>query len=223
MKKLKLLGAVATLSLLCAELFAMPSADAVQQLSCNGRMNNGWSYSAEYIDGQFTRIRWTRQGKPPQTTNLTYDSINNKDQPVYTGGLMGALGVTLIDLSGGDVQPGSKITVTVDDWGRSQANCGTSSSSTSLTNVLAFQTKSYLVKVDQKNNNFLMTVIEKKTNRPFINNAPATVAPRRNSNDNWTSYVHRGNIIAYARTNPRGEQELELTRSANRRVIEKAI
>lgn len=141
MKKLNLSGALATLSLLCAELFLMPSAHAVQQLFCNGRMNNGWSYSAEFIDGQFSRIRWTRQGKPPQTTNLTYDSINNKDQPVYTGGLMGALGVTLIDLSGGDVRPGSQITVTVDDWGRSRANCGTSTSSTPVTNILAFQIK----------------------------------------------------------------------------------
>lgn len=131
MKKLNLSGAIATLGLLCAEsIFFMPSTSAVQQLFCNGRMNNGWSSSAEYIDGQFTRIRWTRSGKPPQTTNLTYESINNKDQPVYKGSLMSALGVTLIDLSGGDVQPGSRISVVVDEWGRSQANCGTSSRTT---------------------------------------------------------------------------------------------
>jgi hypothetical protein len=192
MKKLKLSSAIATLGLLCAEsLSFMPSASAVQQLFCNGRMNNGWSYSAEYIDGQFTRIRWTRSGQPPQTTNLTYESINNRDQPVYTGGLMGALGVTLIDLSGGNVQPGSKISVMVDDFGSSQANCGTSASSTGLatqiTNVLSFQTKSYTVRVDRKNSNLLMTVIDKRNGQALLNNAPATVAPRRTSNDNWTA------------------------------------
>lgn len=128
MKKLNLSSAIAILGLLCAEsLSFMLPASAVQQLFCNGRINNGWSYSAEYIDGQFTRIRWTRPGKPPQTTNLTYESINNRDQPVYKGSLMGALGVTLIDLSGGDIQPGSKISVMVDDWGSSQANCEISS------------------------------------------------------------------------------------------------
>lgn len=222
MKKLKRSGTLATLSLLCAELLAMPSAHAVQQLFCNGRMSNGWSYSAEYIDGQFTRIRWTRQGKPPQTTNLTYESINNKDQPVYTGGLMGALGVTLIDLSGGDVKPGSKITIMVDDWGNSQANCGTSSS-TSATNILSFQTKSYSVKVERKNENFLMTVITRNNGRPLIDNAPATLVPRHSSDAGWTSYVHRSGITVYARSNPRGLKEVEVIPTTGRRVIEKAI
>ncbi|WP_245927584.1 hypothetical protein [Aphanothece hegewaldii] len=226
MKKQNLSGAIATLGLLCTQsiLFTSP-ASAVQQLFCNGRMTNGWSYSAEYIDGQFARIRWTRSGKPPQTTNLTYESINNRDQPVYRGGLMGALGVTLIDLSGGDVQPGSQITVKVDDWGTSQASCGTSASGTAtpITNVLAFQTRSYTVRVDRKNSNLLMTVINKRDGRTLLNNAPATVAPRRNSNDSWTGYVHRGEMTAYARRNFRGEKELELIQTAGRRVIEQGI
>lgn len=226
MKKCNLTQALATLSLLCAETLMMPSAHAVQQLFCNGRMNNGWSYSAEYIDGQFSRIRWTRQGKPPQTTNLTYDTINNKDQPIYRGGLMGALGVTLIDLSGGNVRPGSQISVMVDDWGSSRGNCGTSSSSTGtapMSNVLSFRTKSYSVRVDRKNQEYLMTVVNRNNNRSLLNNASASLIPPQRGDAGWTSYVHRGGVTVYARTNPRGLKEVEVIQSTGRRVIEKAI
>lgn len=222
MKTLNL--SIAALGLLCAEtILMMPSAHALQQLFCNGQMNNGWSYSAEYVDGQFTRIRWTRQGKPPQTTNLTYESINNKDQPVYRGGLMGALGVTLIDLSGGDVGLGSKISITVDDWGRSQATCGTTSSSQPDTTVLAFQTKNYRVDVYRRNGRLLMDVFDKRNRRKLINGGLVQAASRRGSDDNWTSYVYRGEITIYARSNPIGNKELELIQTSGRRVIEPGL
>jgi len=102
---------------------------AAQSFTCEGRMNNGWTYTANYLDGRFTQIRWKKSGQPPQTSNLTYKNENSQNQPIYQGSLFGAVGVTLVDLSGGNVTPGSSISVTVDEWGSSETTCGTGTSS----------------------------------------------------------------------------------------------
>lgn len=101
-------------------------ASAAQQFFCNGSMNNGWAYRAEFVDGRFTQIRWERSGQPPQTTNLTFSNTNDQGQPIYTGAFQAATDVTLVDLSGGNVQPGSQISVSAQEWGTSTGTCGIS-------------------------------------------------------------------------------------------------
>ena len=102
--------ALAAFSLLSLSV-NIPATVATQQLFCRGRMNNGWFYSAEFLNGRFERIRWTRSGQPPQVSSLSFKNTNNKGQPIYRGSLFAAVSVTLIDLSKGDVRPGSQISV----------------------------------------------------------------------------------------------------------------
>jgi hypothetical protein len=103
---------------------APPSPPPVsQRLLCDGRMNNGWAYTAEFTDRRFTLIRWKRLGQPPQTTNLTFSSTNAQGQPIYTGAFQAATTVTLVDLSGGNVQPGSEVSVGVGEWGWARGRC----------------------------------------------------------------------------------------------------
>lgn len=104
-------------------------AQAAQSFTCEGNMNNGWGYSAKFVDGRFTEIRWSRSGQPPQTSTLTYKKQNAQDQPVYQGSFQGATLVTLVDLSGGNVTSGSQIEVSVEEWGNSKTTCGTGSTS----------------------------------------------------------------------------------------------
>lgn len=120
---------LATLGILAAQVTLLPisSAQATQQLFCNGAMNNGWNYSAEYVDGRFTQIRWKRSGQPPQVSDLTYSTDNAQGQPIYRGGLFSAVEVTLVDLSSGAVRPGSPVSVGVEEWGWSRGTCGLSS------------------------------------------------------------------------------------------------
>ncbi|HIK19435.1 MAG TPA: hypothetical protein IGS53_29725 [Leptolyngbyaceae cyanobacterium M33_DOE_097] len=99
-----------------------PLPPASQQISCNGRMNNGWSYTAEY-DRQFTLIRWQRSGQAPQTTTLTRSGSNAEGQPIYRGDFQSATKVTLVDLSRGNVRPGSEVSVGVEEWGWSRGRC----------------------------------------------------------------------------------------------------
>lgn len=106
------------------------SASASQQFSCTGRMSNNWAYTALFVDGRFTQIRWERSGQPPQTTTLTFNRTNPQGQPIYTGAFQAATAVTLVDLSGGDVRPGSSISVSVEEWGTSTGTCGTSTGGT---------------------------------------------------------------------------------------------
>lgn len=91
-------------------------------------MNNGWSYTAEFLDGRFTQIRWERSGQPPQVSSLTFSSTNAAGQPIYRGAFQAATAVTLVDLASGNVQPGSQISVGVEEWGWSRGTCGTTSS-----------------------------------------------------------------------------------------------
>lgn len=114
-------------SLLVVEAVFSP-AHAAQQFFCTGRMNNGWSYTAEFLDGRFTQIRWERSGQPPQVSSLTFSSTNAAGQPIYRGAFQAATAVTLVDLASGNVQPGSQISVGVEEWGWSRGTCGTTSS-----------------------------------------------------------------------------------------------
>lgn len=101
------------------------SANATQNFSCQGRMNNGWGYTAEFVNGRFTQIRWERSGQPPQTTSLSFINTNAQGQPIYTGSFQSATTVTLVDLSGGNVGSGSEISVSVEEWGDSRGRCST--------------------------------------------------------------------------------------------------
>lgn len=100
-----------------------PSVHATQSFSCQGRMNNGWGYTAEFVNGRFTQIRWQRSGQPPQTTTLSFTNTNAQGQPIYTGSFQAATQVTLVDLSGGNVGSGSEISVGVEEWGWSRGRC----------------------------------------------------------------------------------------------------
>lgn len=119
--------ALTSLNLLVADA-VFSSAHAAQQLFCTGRNDNGWNYTAEFLDGRFTQIRWERSGQPPQVSTLTFSATNVEGQPIYRGTFQAATAVTLVDLSGGNVQSGSQISVGVEEWGWSRATCGTSSS-----------------------------------------------------------------------------------------------
>ncbi|WP_199314255.1 hypothetical protein [Planktothrix sp. FACHB-1365] len=116
------LTGLATVGLVFVQTLFSPLS-AAQSFSCTGRMNNGWTYSAQFLDGRFTQIRWERSGQPPQVSTLEFISSNDKGQPIYKGSLMAAVTVTLVDLSGGNVQPGSQISVGVEEWGWSRGNC----------------------------------------------------------------------------------------------------
>lgn len=116
---------------LCLVDATAPTASATQQFFCNGRMNNGWTYSAEFLNGRFTLIRWQRSGQPPQVSNLTFRATNAQGQPIYTGAFQGATTVTLVDLSGGNVRPGSEVSVGVEEWGWARGRCTASSDGSS--------------------------------------------------------------------------------------------
>lgn len=122
--------AASTLITLTTLLMIESPAPAAQNFTCQGRMNNGWAYTAEFVNGRFTQIRWERSGQPPQTTELRFVNTNPQRQPVYTGAFQAATQVTLVDLSGGNVQHGSGIAVTVEEWGTSNGTCGNLSSGT---------------------------------------------------------------------------------------------
>lgn len=100
-----------------------PPPPVAQALFCDGRMTNGWAYTAEYTNGRFTQIRWQRSGQPPQTTTLTFSNKNAQGQPIYRGAFQGATSVTLVDLSGGNVRVGSEISIGVEEWGWDRGQC----------------------------------------------------------------------------------------------------
>ncbi len=108
---------------------ALAPAQAAQQFTCNGRMKNGRTFSATFLNGLFTQIRWEQSGQPPQVTPLTFSSTNSLGQPVYRGSFQAATAVTLVDISKGDVRRGSEVSVGVEEWGWARGVCGTSTSS----------------------------------------------------------------------------------------------
>lgn len=149
-------------------------AQAAQQFTCTGQMDNGWAYTANFVNGRFTQIRWEQTGQPPQTTDLTFDTINALGQPIYRGSFLAAVTVTLVDLSGGNVQGGSEISVGVEEWGWSRGTCATpdSGSVNDSTNSVAAVRRN-LLGVDQgyaeewlrQNNFFFANTIEHSEER----------------------------------------------------------
>lgn len=149
---------------LLAYLGSFSPASSTQQLLCTGRMNNGWNYKAEYLNGRFTQIRWERSGQPPQVSRLTFYRTNAQGEPVYRGSLKAAVSVTLIDLSRGDVRRGSQISVSVEEWGSSRGTCGTASGSGTGSSIPIATVRRNLIGVNQvqarqwlRKNNFVFT------------------------------------------------------------------
>lgn len=87
-------------------------------------MSNGWGYTAQFLNGRFTQIRWERSDQPPQVSELSFSTTNASGQPIYRGAFQSATAVTLVDLSGGNVQSGSEVSVGVEEWGWSRGTCG---------------------------------------------------------------------------------------------------
>ncbi|GGA40097.1 hypothetical protein [Okeania sp. KiyG1] len=104
----------------------VPLAHAAYSLSCDGLDHGGNPYTASYINGLFTQVRFDRSPDlPPVVSELTYDTVNEQGQPVYRGGFLGAADVVLIDISGGNVKPGSEVSVSVDNlWNQERGICG---------------------------------------------------------------------------------------------------
>lgn len=96
---------------------------AAQQFFCTGSMRNGWNYTADFVNGQFTQIRWERSGQPPQVTTLTFSATNAAGEPIYRGSFQAATAITLVDLSRGAVRVGSEISVGAEEWGWSRGTC----------------------------------------------------------------------------------------------------
>ncbi len=96
---------------------------ANQPLFCEGRMTNGWAFRADFVPGGFTQIRWTRDGEQPQISTLTFSETNAQGERIYRGAFRAATNVTLVDLSRGNVRPGSEVSVGVDEWGWSRGQC----------------------------------------------------------------------------------------------------
>jgi hypothetical protein len=94
-----------------------------QQFSCTGTKVNGWNYDAQFAEGRFTQITWTRAGQSPQVSPLTFDRKNDQGQPIYRGAFLGATAISLVDLSQGNVRPGSQVSVGTEEWGWARGTC----------------------------------------------------------------------------------------------------
>lgn len=105
----------------------MQPAQAALTLFCSGLDADGYTFTATYVDGLFTDVRFDRDGsRPPVTSELTYEFVNEQGEPVYRGGYLGSADVILIDRSQGNVQPGSEVSVAVDGrWNQLKGVCDT--------------------------------------------------------------------------------------------------
>jgi hypothetical protein len=160
--------------LLITEAIYSPT-HAAQQFSCTGSMKSGWNYTAEFLDGRFTQIRWERSGQPPQVSRLTFSSTNVEGHPVYRGSFQAATAVTLVDLSGGDVRPGSQISVGVEEWGWSRGTCGTTAGGGTGSSSSAATMRQNLLGVEQeqarewlRQNNLFFTQTMEHTNTRVV-------------------------------------------------------
>ncbi|NEQ36984.1 MAG: hypothetical protein F6K40_12160 [Okeania sp. SIO3I5] len=104
----------------------LPFAHAAMVLYCDGLDGVGNPYTATYLDGSFTQVRFDRSPDlPPVVSELTYDTVNEQGEPIYRGAYLGAADVVLIDTSKGNVKPGSEISVAVDNnWNVERGICG---------------------------------------------------------------------------------------------------
>jgi hypothetical protein len=160
------------LTLLIAEASFLP-AHATQQFFCTGRMSNGWGYTAEFVNGRFTQIRWQQSGQPPQVSQLSFSTTNAEGHPVYRGAFQAATAVTLVDLSAGDVRTGSQISVGVEEWGWSRGTCSLSSSGGSSSSVDSVRQSLVGVGQDQawkwlRQNNYVFVQTMEHTDRRVV-------------------------------------------------------
>lgn len=120
-------------------LLPVPTAQAAMQLFCPGLDADGYPYTANYVDGLFTEVKFDRDSsQPPVTSTLTYDGVNEEGEPIYRGGYLGMADVVLVDRSKGNVQPGSEVSVAVDSrWNQTRGVCGTSSNPNPTPTVLS--------------------------------------------------------------------------------------
>jgi len=114
-KCLSIVVAVAFFLGMSTAIFPISNAQAATVLQCNGLDYHGNPYTATYVDGRFTQVLFTRPDAPPVGSRLTYDTVNAQGEPIYRGSYLGAADVVLIDLSKGFVEPGSEVSVAVDN------------------------------------------------------------------------------------------------------------
>lgn len=107
-------------------LLPTPIALGATVLFCPGLDGVGNPYTATYLDGFFTEVKFDRTPDlPPVTTELTYSGENEQGEPIYRGAYLGMADVILIDLSKGNVKPGSEVSVAVDNnWNQERGLCG---------------------------------------------------------------------------------------------------
>lgn len=93
-------------------------------LTCPGLDGLGYPYTAAYNGELFTDVRFDRgPSLPPATTKLTRYAVNDQGEPLYEGNL-GSADVILVDLSKDNVQPGSQVSVAVDNnWNQQRGVC----------------------------------------------------------------------------------------------------
>lgn len=100
------------------------SAIAQAMVQCEGQLPNGWFFNAEYQNGLFRRIVWSRTGNAPRVSSLRYDPSSVQREPTYliqTGEIPGRL----VDLSFGNVQTGSTIRLEIPGLQPIIGVCGT--------------------------------------------------------------------------------------------------
>ncbi len=100
---------------------------AAPQFSYTGSKSNGRNYDAQFRNGRFTQITWTRSGQPTQVSPLTFDRNNEQGQPIYRGSFQGATAISLVDLGQGNVRPGSQVSVGTEEWGWARGTCAIAS------------------------------------------------------------------------------------------------
>jgi len=79
--------------------------------------------------------------------------------------------------------------------------------------VLFFETSRYAVRIyrQSQHSQFYMNVYDRQNSLPIMTGNSAEVSPKRDADDNWTTYVNiLGDVKYYARVNPQGGAELQI-------------
>ncbi|PMB39097.1 hypothetical protein CEN40_24415 [Fischerella thermalis CCMEE 5205] len=174
---------------------------------------DGQRYTA-YIQWQQGQPYMTLQGQPPNTKNLQNSlatrlsnidgsiSYKSEGETVTTVRFFsdGRCTLKLVNSRGGVIQQTGQILATT------QPNNDEANEET----LLAFQTNTQTVRVFRRNGQLLMNLYNKQNPSLSVYNIPTQIAPKRSSDDNWTSYLGKGNFDYYARFNPNGATEIEL-------------
>jgi hypothetical protein len=77
--------------------------------------------------------------------------------------------------------------------------------------LLRFETQHYLVRVFQQKDITYLNIYNKETGFTDLNRVVAYLAPPRDEEDNWRTYVNQAGDLEYrARVSPEGDTELEI-------------